>query len=624
LAIAALFLVAGIAGAIQTQEVDLGLAGSYDGTVRITRDEAGRMLFQDQEIASPTALSALLASVYNFIEQLSTLGPAGTAPVSDGVGGLTMTDVGTQTELDAKADKSTTIDAGAGLLGGGDLSSNRTLSLDVVGAALGGTGQNSSAWSGHPAVNAGTWNAGPNITMADNAAIRLGAGAATIEFDDQALDEINLLNARVGIGTSTPGQSFHIYQNTAGGTRFRVENTEGFADFWSDNGRLFLGPGGVQYFDLGSATLSLDVNLAMNSHWIGNDGGSEGIRIDNAGNVEIGGPGGSKVTLNGSRLMNEVNLLDNPDFNIWQRATSTDADQGGDAGGTVTRPTPGLQTLGADRWQASRAGAGMTATISRATTISLATATYAMKIEATAGDPCRFYIHQTLTPERTRGLRGKWVTFAISHYLDGGADGGTIAIYKTVGGTVTELAHYTFVSTNGGWDRLAVAAQAPADAECLLVSIQSELSDGGPTTAFVANATLVEGRYVNTGERVTDPANSSVPPLPKEPAADLAACQRFFETGHFAFTTYAPDNATYEHDTMVHYNAAKGGAATMTLSNLNTGSMTGVGTATSEKPAYAAGRRWPQGFMIGVSGETSAGIPFGIEGDWTAEVDEPL
>lgn len=46
------------------------------------------------------------------------------------------------------------------------------------------------------------WN--QNITMTDDAWIGLGAAAGRIEFDDQAEDEINILDAHVGIGTQTP------------------------------------------------------------------------------------------------------------------------------------------------------------------------------------------------------------------------------------------------------------------------------------------------------------------------------------------------------------------------------------------------------------------------------------
>lgn len=46
--------------AIETEKVDLGLAGNYDGTVRIERDSMGRMIFRDHEVTTAVPLSDLL------------------------------------------------------------------------------------------------------------------------------------------------------------------------------------------------------------------------------------------------------------------------------------------------------------------------------------------------------------------------------------------------------------------------------------------------------------------------------------------------------------------------------------------------------------------------------------
>jgi len=39
----------------------------------------------------------------------------------------------------------------------------------------------------------------------------LGSGAGRIEWDDQSTDEVNILNARLGIGTATPGYLLHSF-----------------------------------------------------------------------------------------------------------------------------------------------------------------------------------------------------------------------------------------------------------------------------------------------------------------------------------------------------------------------------------------------------------------------------
>lgn len=53
------------------------------------------------------------------------------------------------------------------------------------------------------------------ITMADDAWIGLGAAAGRLEFDDQAVDELNFLDCVVGIGTQTPSTDLHVYVDDA-------------------------------------------------------------------------------------------------------------------------------------------------------------------------------------------------------------------------------------------------------------------------------------------------------------------------------------------------------------------------------------------------------------------------
>ncbi len=58
-----------------------------------------------------------------------------------------------------------------------------------------------------------------NSASADNQWLGLGAAAGRIEFDDQTTDEVNILNAKVGIGTSIPAQQLEITQS------FRMPST---------------------------------------------------------------------------------------------------------------------------------------------------------------------------------------------------------------------------------------------------------------------------------------------------------------------------------------------------------------------------------------------------------------
>ncbi len=74
--------------------------------------------------------------------------------------------------------------------------------------------------SGNLTINGSFTSAGTsfssNITMADDTWIGLGAGAGRMEFDDQATDELNILTARLGLGTSTPASLLDVGGGTAG------------------------------------------------------------------------------------------------------------------------------------------------------------------------------------------------------------------------------------------------------------------------------------------------------------------------------------------------------------------------------------------------------------------------
>ncbi|MCP4650317.1 MAG: hypothetical protein GY853_09610, partial [PVC group bacterium] len=54
-----------------------------------------------------------------------------------------------------------------------------------------------------------------NIRVTDDSWIGLGSGDGQIVFDNQATDEVNILNAFVGIGTSTPYSLLHVYDDNS-------------------------------------------------------------------------------------------------------------------------------------------------------------------------------------------------------------------------------------------------------------------------------------------------------------------------------------------------------------------------------------------------------------------------
>ena len=66
-----------------------------------------------------------------------------------------------------------------------------------------------------------------NLGISDNGWLGLGSAAGLIEFDDQATDEVNILNANVGIGTSTPGALLELYKlNATEGAELKITSKD--------------------------------------------------------------------------------------------------------------------------------------------------------------------------------------------------------------------------------------------------------------------------------------------------------------------------------------------------------------------------------------------------------------
>ena len=732
------------AQALQTQKVEIGNGGTYDGTVLIARDAAGRMILSDHEVTVPATLNQLLNNsithgamlglgnddhpqYYSAQRFVTAHGAVHTA--SDNSALPISADLNGNTTLGGHAQDDHTHLKWNNAAGRYDLPHN--LMIGSAGGGDAGVAINSSdpaksieikTVAGEPSILANGdklkiaslagylglasaasspmyFDAGDLFLFRDKDAAgatrvsidssngeisttgNLKIGGATVIDSARNLTPVNV-NAsgeyqtggikRIGSDGSASLTDLTVaktYNVTDDPFRIICQNTQSawnrgvalsmkvgpseevgrIQSFWGTTTKLGLG-NGAKFIDALSDTHVWD-SLNGQTEYMRLNGSRLAVRgdIESSGCLKIRGmtaidpscnlavaagtltgnlsvgSGAGRITLNGQKLLNEINLLDNPDFNIWQRNISQSCAAGGDAGGTLTYPVPGTLTTGADRWQVSRAKTDQVCTISQVTPpAALATAQYCLKTEWTAGAASQQYLHQTLPRELTIGLRGKWVTFAITHYLENGSTGGNIAIYKTIGGTPTELIRYTFSSTPNTWERLAVSAQVPTDAETILVSIQSNLVPIGPTVSYLANATLVEGKYVSTPEKVSILSDSSVPPIPKQPALDLANCQRYFEKGSCNYSAYTPDTANYSHYTMVAYNTAKAGNSTITISNLVCSPLISPITGTLEKPAYSAGRAYPQGFRFHVAGTTSSAARFNISADWTACSPEPI
>ncbi|MCF8351593.1 MAG: hypothetical protein K9H15_10520, partial [Bacteroidales bacterium] len=115
-------------------------------------------------------------------------------------------------------------------------------------------------------------------TSADDQWLGLGVSAGRIEFDDQATDEVNILNARVGIGTSTPTEELTV---------------NGDIKFASGDGNIFAGSSSKSIFigknDAGHDSPYASWLIADSYVQLSVDGGTDkGIRINDAGYVGVG------------------------------------------------------------------------------------------------------------------------------------------------------------------------------------------------------------------------------------------------------------------------------------------------------------------------------------------------
>ena len=116
------------------------------------------------------------------------------------------------------------------------------------------------------------FNTADDLTVTDDAEIQ---GGLTVDSTTLVVDDVN---NRVGIGTTSPGQKFHISDTAQTGTvRLRLENSEGASDIAVD-----------------ANDLQFRVNTSGGS-------GSEAVRIDSSGNLKFNSGYGSVATAYGCR-----------------------------------------------------------------------------------------------------------------------------------------------------------------------------------------------------------------------------------------------------------------------------------------------------------------------------------
>ena len=123
--------------------------------------------------------------------------------------------------------------------------SNTTLADDGDGRfSLDTSGTATTGWT-DSGTTVNTTTATDNVVMADNQWLGLGSAAGRIEWDDQTVDEVNVLNARVGIGNVAPDSDLQIGE-TEDATRSYAQidaeagQTAADCDAAAEIGRVFL------------------------------------------------------------------------------------------------------------------------------------------------------------------------------------------------------------------------------------------------------------------------------------------------------------------------------------------------------------------------------------------------
>ena len=151
-------------------------------------------------------------------------------------------------------------------------------------------------------------------TSADNQWLGMGAAAGRIEFDNQTIDEVNILNAYVGIGTSVPLAQLHIESD--GDAEIIIDADADNAGGEDDNPRLelrqdgesvigafgYIGSAGSLY--TGSTQNSLYVMNEYNSPLIFGANSTIDLTIQSDGDVVINSLGTGTVYSNSGRLTN--------------------------------------------------------------------------------------------------------------------------------------------------------------------------------------------------------------------------------------------------------------------------------------------------------------------------------
>lgn len=121
----------------------------------------------------------------------------------------------------------------------------------------------------------------------------VGIGGTPFTPSDDAILELRSTTSGFLLPKMTEAQKNAIVGPTEGVIVYQTNFTKGF-EYWDGTAWVPLG-----YDNLGDHTAT--TNVLLNDNWLSNDGGNEGIRITNDGNVGVGTSSpGAKLEVNGS------------------------------------------------------------------------------------------------------------------------------------------------------------------------------------------------------------------------------------------------------------------------------------------------------------------------------------
>lgn len=310
----------------------------------------------------------------------------------------------------------------------------------------------------HPTIGNFRWKFG-----AYNNQTEVNAGATVMSLDRDSTLKVGDISFYGGIDTT--GKNGWLYSLNTITDQMEFINPSGFGD------------------NLGNHTATQ--NIQLNGNWLSNDGGDEGISIDNAGNVGIGTTSPAyplDVTADTIRLGNHKFDLSTVPTNgqTWVWNNLTEHWEPGSAGGGATN----LTFTGASSPITLNSDTGTDVTFTAGTGISLSQAGNNLTIASTVSNTNIYSTNGTLSGNRTANMNGNdlyWLTGNGTFYItDAGFS--NLSSWGDTGYYMGYSAGSAFSTVTGGiasdegfWQHQASGATSGSDIENTMDPTDGEL-----------------------------------------------------------------------------------------------------------------------------------------------------